>query len=69
LEGFARAAQLELGRGLRINVVSPVWVSETLQKLGRDPATGLSAELTARAYLASVTGSMRGEVLDVKDYV
>ena len=69
LEGFIRAAQLELGRGIRINVVSPVWVSETLAKLGRDPASGLSAELTARAYLASVEGSMKGEVLPVREYV
>jgi NAD(P)-dependent dehydrogenase (short-subunit alcohol dehydrogenase family) len=68
LEGFVRAAQLEVGRGIRVNVVSPIWVSETLQKLGRDPSAGLSAELTARAYLASVDGSMRGEVLDVQDY-
>ncbi len=68
VEGFARAAQLELGRGLRINVVSPVWVSETLQKLGRDPAAGLSAEKTAKAYLASVDGTMQGQVLDVTDY-
>jgi NAD(P)-dependent dehydrogenase (short-subunit alcohol dehydrogenase family) len=68
LEGFVRAAQLEVGRGIRVNVVSPIWVSETLQKLGRDPAVGLSAELTARAYLASVDGSMKGEILDVNDY-
>lgn len=68
IEGFARAAQLDLGRGIRINAVSPIWVSETLQKLGRDPDSGMSAELTARAYLASVEGKMKGEVLDVRDY-
>ncbi|HEY6007334.1 MAG TPA: short chain dehydrogenase [Geobacteraceae bacterium] len=69
LEGFVRAAQLELGRGVRVNVVSPVWVQETLVALGRDPAGGMPAVQVARAYLASVTGTMRGMVLDVRDYV
>jgi NAD(P)-dependent dehydrogenase (short-subunit alcohol dehydrogenase family) len=68
LEGFVRAAQLELTRGLRVNVVSPVWVRETLQALGRDPAGGMPAEQVARAYVASVAGTMKGAVLDVKDY-
>src|SRR5204862_7932290 len=34
LEGFARAAALEAPRGIRINAVSPPWVTETLQALG-----------------------------------
>ena len=68
LEGFVRAAQLELTHGVRVNVVSPVWVQETLRALGRDPAAGMPAEQVARAYLASVTGTMKGAVLDVKDY-
>ncbi len=62
LEGFVRAAQLELPRGIRINVVSPVWVLETLRALGRDPATGMPAERVARAYVASVTGTIGREV-------
>lgn len=69
LEGFVRAAQLELERGVRLNVVSPVWVQETLLAMGRKTAEGMPAALVARAYLASVTGSMRGAVLDVNDYV
>ena len=69
LEGFVRAAQLELERGLRVNVVSPVWVQETLIALGRDPAGGMPAAKVALAYLAGVNGTMRGEVLDVRDYV
>lgn len=68
LEGFVRAAQLDLERGVRVNVVSPVWVAETLQAMGRDPANGMPAALIARAYRASVTGSMRGRVLDVRDF-
>jgi NAD(P)-dependent dehydrogenase (short-subunit alcohol dehydrogenase family) len=68
LEGFVRAAQLELTHGVRVNVVSPVWVQETLRTLGRDPATGMPAEQVARAYVASVTGTMKGTVLDVQDF-
>jgi hypothetical protein len=40
VESFARAAALELPRGIRINVVSPPWVRETLQAMGRDPHGG-----------------------------
>ncbi|HXE98167.1 MAG TPA: short chain dehydrogenase [Dongiaceae bacterium] len=69
LEGFVRAAQLELERDVRVNVVSPVWVQETLLAMGRSTAEGMPAALVARAYLASVTGTMKGEVLDVNDYV
>lgn len=69
LEGFARAAQLELDRGVRLNVVSPVWVQETLLAMGRSSAEGMPAALVARAYVASVTGTMKGTVLDVNDYV
>lgn len=69
LEGFVRAAQLELERGVRVNVVSPVWVQETLLAMGHKTLEGMPAALVARAYLASVTGTMKGTVLDVNDYV
>jgi NAD(P)-dependent dehydrogenase (short-subunit alcohol dehydrogenase family) len=45
LEGFARAAALELPRGLRINVVSPNWVVDTLKAYGMDPSIGTSVEV------------------------
>ena len=69
LEGFVRAAQLELERGVRVNIVSPVWVQETLLAMGRQTAEGMPAALVARAYLASIDGTMQGTVLDVNDYV
>jgi NAD(P)-dependent dehydrogenase (short-subunit alcohol dehydrogenase family) len=69
LEGFVRAAQLELERGVRVNVVSPVWVQETLLAMGHKTMEGMPAALVARAYVASVTGAMKGMVLDVNDYV
>lgn len=68
LEGFVRAAQLELERGVRVNIVSPVWVQETLLAMGNKLLEGMPAALVARAYVASVTGTMKGTVLDVNDY-
>jgi NAD(P)-dependent dehydrogenase (short-subunit alcohol dehydrogenase family) len=64
LEGFGRTAALELPRGQRINIVSPPWLSETLQAHGLDPSTGLPAADVARAYVASVEGKQTGTVLD-----
>ena len=64
LEGFARAAALELPRGIRINVVSPGWVTETLRALKMDPSTGTPAAVVARAYVRSVEGTDTGKVID-----
>ncbi len=64
LEGFVRAAAGEAARGVRVNVVSPPWVSETLTKLGMDPKNGLPASVVARAYLGAVDGSMTGQVIE-----
>ena len=67
VDAFARAAALEMPRGVRLNVVSPPWVSETLEAMGRDPSEGLPAATVARAYVASVEGDRNGEVLDARD--
>ncbi|WHZ24518.1 MAG: Oxidoreductase, short-chain dehydrogenase/reductase family [Nitrospira sp.] len=64
LEGFARAAALELPRGIRINVVSPPWVTETLLARGMDPSIGLPADRVALAYVSSLEGTMTGQVID-----
>jgi NAD(P)-dependent dehydrogenase (short-subunit alcohol dehydrogenase family) len=64
LEGFARSAALELPRGLRVNVVSPPDVAETLRARGQDPSRGLPVADVARAYVASVEGRQTGTVLD-----
>lgn len=68
VEGFVRAAALEAPDGVRVNVVSPPWVSETLEAMGRDPSDGLPAATVARAFVDSVTGDMTGTVLDARDY-
>jgi len=64
LEGFVRAAALELPRGLRINVVSPPWVTETLKARGMDTSPGTPAAVVAQAYVRSIEGSDSGKVLD-----
>jgi len=68
LEAFARAAALEMPRGVRINVISPQWVSETLEAMGRDGDAGMPAAQVARAYVESVEGSENGEVIDARSY-
>jgi NAD(P)-dependent dehydrogenase (short-subunit alcohol dehydrogenase family) len=69
LEGFVRAAAIEMPRGVRINAVSPPWVKETLIALGMDPATGLAAADVAQAYVAAVEENHRGAVLDARQWV
>jgi NAD(P)-dependent dehydrogenase (short-subunit alcohol dehydrogenase family) len=68
LEGFAMAAALQMPRGARINVVSPPWVAETLQAMGRDPHGGMPAERVAAAYVAAVEGEENGSVLDARAF-
>jgi NAD(P)-dependent dehydrogenase (short-subunit alcohol dehydrogenase family) len=60
LESFVRAAALDLPRGIRINIVSPGWISETLQQMGKDPATGTPADTVAQDYLRCLEGNMNG---------
>ena len=64
IEGFVRAAALEAPRGIRVNAVSPPWVSETLQALKMDPSQGLPAAVVARSYVESVTGTGTGLTLE-----
>jgi NAD(P)-dependent dehydrogenase (short-subunit alcohol dehydrogenase family) len=64
IEGFVRAAALEAPRGIRVNAVSPPWVSETLQALKMDPSQGLPAAVVAQSYVRSVTGTNTGAVLE-----
>lgn len=65
VEGFARAAALELERGQRINVVAPPWVRETLVAMGREG--GMPVADVARAYQDSVEGTRSGHVIDARD--
>lgn len=64
LEGFGRAAALEAPRAIRVNVVSPPWITETLQKLGRPATGGIPAATVAQSYVRSVEGRETGQVFD-----
>jgi NAD(P)-dependent dehydrogenase (short-subunit alcohol dehydrogenase family) len=64
LEGFVRAAALELPRGLRINAVAPGWVRETLVAMKMNPDIGMPAAQVAQTYLVAVEGSATGQILD-----
>lgn len=67
LDCFVRAAAIELPRGLRINVVSPALLDESVAALGdyfRGHET-VSGERAARAYLKSVEGALTGQVFHV----
>ena len=64
IEGFARAAALDLPRGLRINVVSPDWFRETLAAMDMDPEPGVPAAEVAKVYVRALEGSMTGQVLE-----
>ena len=68
IEGFVRAAALELPRGIRINAVSPPWVKETLEALGMDTAIGMPAQQVAQAYRSSITGVRSGLVINARDF-
>ena len=69
LEGFVRAAGLEMQRGVRVNVVSPPWVKETLRAMKMDESHGLAATDVARAYVVAVEGKANGEVLEATRFV
>lgn len=67
LESFTRAAAIELPRGIRINVVSPGVLVESLPTfgpyfLGHEPVPGARV---ANAYVKSVDGLLTGQVLEV----
>ncbi len=68
LQGFAVGASIELPRGIRINVVSPPWISETLAEMKMDPKQGQPASDCARAYVAAVEGRMTGQTLDSRRF-
>jgi NAD(P)-dependent dehydrogenase (short-subunit alcohol dehydrogenase family) len=68
LEGFTRAAALEAPRGIRINVVSPPWVEETLKAFNMKGIAGMPAAEVARAYVRSIEGKDTGQVLDARKF-
>jgi NAD(P)-dependent dehydrogenase (short-subunit alcohol dehydrogenase family) len=64
VEGFVRAAALELPRGVRISAVSPPWVTETLAALKMD-LPGKPAAEVAKAYVKAVESTASGQIMAV----
>lgn len=63
LEGFVSAAALEAPRGVRVNVVSPPWVNETLQAMKWTLPDARSAADVAQLYVAAIEGRASGQVV------
>src|SRR5208282_1079916 len=61
VEAFVRAAAVE-PIPVRVNAVSPGWVAETLQAMGRDPAGGISAADVARVFLRQLRDGASGSI-------
>lgn len=68
LEGFARAAALDLTEGRRIVIVHPPWVAETAAALGMDATPWPNAATTAEAYLQAMEDAKNGATVFVKGY-
>jgi NAD(P)-dependent dehydrogenase (short-subunit alcohol dehydrogenase family) len=64
VEGFVRAAALEMPRRIRVNAVSPPWLTETLQALHMTGVHGLPSAVVARAYVKSVLGKENGAIIE-----
>ncbi len=61
VEAFVRAAAVE-PLPVRVNAVSPGWVAETLQAMGRDPAAGIPAADVAQVFLRQLREGAAGSV-------
>jgi NAD(P)-dependent dehydrogenase (short-subunit alcohol dehydrogenase family) len=62
VDAFVRAVAAEPSISIRVNAVSPGWVSETLQAMGRNPAEGIPAaevaKIIVRQFREGATGSV-----------
>lgn len=64
LAHFVPVAAAEMPRGIRLNSVSPGWVSQTLEKMGRDGSQGTPVADVVRAYVGLIEGAGRGLVVE-----
>ncbi len=62
VEAFVRAVAVEPSIAVRVNAVSPGWVSETLQAMGRDPAGGIPAADVAKVVVRQLREGASGSV-------
>jgi NAD(P)-dependent dehydrogenase (short-subunit alcohol dehydrogenase family) len=62
VEAFVRAAAAEPSVTARVNAVSPGWVSETLQAMGRNPSEGIPAAEVAKVIVRQFRDGPTGSV-------
>jgi NAD(P)-dependent dehydrogenase (short-subunit alcohol dehydrogenase family) len=62
VEAFVRAVAAEPSITVRVNAVSPGWVAETLQAMGRDPAGGIPAAEVAQVLVRQLREGPTGSV-------
>lgn len=62
VEGFVKSAALELKDKVRVNAVSPGWITETLDKMKMDTSPGLPAAEVAQVYLGLMESVTTGQV-------
>ena len=62
VEAFVRATTVEPAIRARVNAVSPGWVAETLQAMGRDPAGGIPAKDVAQVFVRQLREGASGSV-------
>ena len=62
VETFVRGVATEPSITVRVNAVSPGWVAETLQKMGRDPAGGIPAAEVAQVLVRQLREGPTGSV-------
>jgi NAD(P)-dependent dehydrogenase (short-subunit alcohol dehydrogenase family) len=65
VEAFVRAAAVERAISVRVNAVSPGWVAETLQAMGRDPAGGIPASEVAQVFVRQLRDGASGTIAPV----
>ncbi len=67
LEGFVRGAAIELPRGVRLNLVSPTVIEESLPAYAPffPGVPAVAADVAAQAYVRSVEGAHTGRVYRV----
>jgi NAD(P)-dependent dehydrogenase (short-subunit alcohol dehydrogenase family) len=63
LNSFTRAAALEAPRKIRVNVLCPPWVTETLIARKMDLPNSIPAERLARTFVETIEGKQTGQVI------
>lgn len=68
LDGFVRAANLELNDNKRVAVVHPPLIQETAKKMGMDSNPWPAASAVAETYLSALLNQSNGSSFFVKGY-